>query len=177
MDQGQTFTISNSYNDDGKGYVAGTVIPEDKLKLFKLDTDGRWKVVNSSMVDIVNNVVYADLDEFGTYAIMGYYGSEEFDDSVFAYPNPVKGDNRVTIEFNLNSPAMVSVKIYTIIGELVNDLGSKMFGRGFQHRRYWDGKNGIGRRVVNGVYLMRIEMRDTIPGITREVILQQAIIK
>ena len=130
-------------------------------------------------MDPAKNIVYAEVDEFGIYCIMGYYGSDDFKTSCYSYPNPADLNKyQVTIEFNLDRNAKISVQIYTILGELVKSLAEdEFFLKGFEYKKYWDGTNDIGLKVVNGVYLIKVEMKPVDGSRPIRKILKQAIIK
>ncbi|MFO7444901.1 MAG: T9SS type A sorting domain-containing protein, partial [Ignavibacteriaceae bacterium] len=68
-------------------------------------------------------------------------------------PNPFNPDTR--IEFYISNAAMVTLKVYDILGSeiavLVND--ERTPGR---YTAYWNGKNNYGQTVSSGVYLYRI---------------------
>lgn len=67
----------------------------------------------------------------------------------YAYPNPFA--NNVNIGYVLDSPAKVSVEIYTIQGALVRTMQPSFETTG-SHEMTWDGKNNEGATVTNGVY-------------------------
>jgi len=71
-------------------------------------------------------------------------------DSVMVFPNPVKGTAFFT--FFLSMPAAVRVRIWTLGGRLVRDLGIYQAGFGY-NQIYWDGKDQQGDFLPNGVYL------------------------
>jgi hypothetical protein len=72
------------------------------------------------------------------------------------YPNPfvpARGVTRVT--FYLPEPAIVSLELYTILGDLVTNLVSdRRMDAGLHQDITWDGRNGLGEPVASGVYLM-----------------------
>lgn len=72
--------------------------------------------------------------------------------SVFCYPNPVDGGS-AGIRYRLNRQARVRVQIFTLTGDLVEELP----GTGYQNQNEvrWD----VGR-TASGVYLCRVEAQD-----------------
>jgi len=72
-----------------------------------------------------------------------------------SYPNPVySGDAH--IHFDLGKEANVTVKIYTVSGELIRNLvENTTYSRGFREI-IWDMKNDTGERVARGVYIYLI---------------------
>ena len=69
------------------------------------------------------------------------------------FPNPF--NPRTTIPFALPSQAEVTIKIYNIMGQQVNELVSETFDAG-KHHVSWDGKDNQGNRVASGVYVIRM---------------------
>lgn len=85
-------------------------------------------------------------------------------EAFFNYPNPFQpGDDRaakVGTHFNYNLPAATTgeLKIYTLLGELVWETSfsaADPAGQAGNHARdiFWNGYNGAGQRVLNGVYI------------------------
>lgn len=80
---------------------------------------------------------------------------------VHNYPNPFKaGLESTRISYYLDRDSRVTVKIYTIDGRLVlartfSDQDPQ--GRQGLREILWDGKNGDGELVLNGVYICRLE--------------------
>ena len=56
--------------------------------------------------------------------------------------------------------AMVQAAIYNLEGKLVNELWRGYQEPGGQTLR-WDGRDSLGRRVPNGLYLCRVEIEGT----------------
>jgi hypothetical protein len=75
------------------------------------------------------------------------------------YPNPfAPGRESLTIDFTILDPAEATLKIYTLTGELVRTVADKqaLAGQGRQVLS-WDGRNGAGYLVNNGVYFGVLE--------------------
>src|SRR6185295_7905916 len=75
------------------------------------------------------------------------------------YPNPFRaGMENTTLEFYLASPAAVSLVIYDVTGNKVKTLvGGQSLPAGLQQVA-WDGRNGSGALVVNGVYYAQLDV-------------------
>jgi hypothetical protein len=71
-------------------------------------------------------------------------------ESALAYPNPAKADCRFT--FMLSRQADVRVRIYSLAGRLVRDLGFRPADFGYNDVE-WDGRDSGGNPPANGVYL------------------------
>ena len=69
------------------------------------------------------------------------------------YPNPFNPST--TMRFGLPEAATVSLKIYTITGQLVRTVVNDFREAGY-HQVTWDGNNDVGQQVASGFYLYRI---------------------
>jgi photosystem II stability/assembly factor-like uncharacterized protein len=121
----------------------------------------------------VEAVPASSLMRFGTYGrgIWDYhYGTatslveleQPFGDAhlrIASYPNPfVFG---TTVEFTTTRPGDANLRIYDVGGRLVRELANGPVAPG-DHRTDWDGRDGHGRRVAAGVYLVRLETPDSV---------------
>lgn len=77
-------------------------------------------------------------------------------DSVLVFPNPAQG--HAWIAFELNRAANVRVRIFTLSGRLVRDLGDRPAAFGY-NQFDWDGRDANGNQPANGVYLFTITAR------------------
>jgi hypothetical protein len=93
----------------------------------------------------------------GKTAILG--GSVE--DGFTNYPNPFAASiERTRITFFMSDAGAVSLRIYTVMGRLVKTLiDNESRSAGLHQDVYWDGRNGIGEPVLNGVYYLVLETR------------------
>ena len=78
------------------------------------------------------------------------------------YPNPFNPTTE--IYYQLPSTAMVSIKIYNMLGQEVRTLVNSTQKAGFM-RVQWDGKNDAGLGVASGIYLYRFNVENA----TRQV--------
>jgi|GEM_PF-2799043 len=150
-----------NYSDaDNDGLVDGTNILEEWLTLLVLNEQtGEWEPIENSYVDTANNKVYGNITRFGIYTVMGYYEATNFEDSFITYPNPADIKNyKVSIKFYLEKDAKMTMKIFTLTGELVKTLSDgQTFSGTTRHILQWNGKNDAGVEVVNGVYLIHVK--------------------
>ncbi len=74
---------------------------------------------------------------------------------VFNVPNPiVKGKTFFT--YQLAQPSdKVTIKIYTVSGRLIKTIADASAKRG-NNETFWDGKDEVGIRCANGIYLYRV---------------------
>ena len=79
--------------------------------------------------------------------------------SVTNYPNPFA--DQTTLVYDVTAPSDVTIKIYTISGELIRTMRSLDGGIPTANigRNYavWDGKNDADARAASGIYVYRIE--------------------
>jgi hypothetical protein len=82
------------------------------------------------------------------------------DGEVVAHPNPFGfNEDRVAIDYWLRYSTPLTVKIYDPFGNLVWSRAINQNTRGAKsgyNRIYWDGRNQVGRRVANGIYVVQI---------------------
>lgn len=90
-------------------------------------------------------------------------------EDVSSYPNPAKNYSKIRFKVSGNqiNADEVSVKIYDVAGHLVADNrnidmreATRALGQSFVYQATWDLRNRKGKRVANGAYIARIEVRD-----------------
>ncbi len=89
---------------------------------------------------------------------------------VMNYPNPLRENTDFT--FELTQAAEVRIRIYTVNGRLIRTLEGGSLGAGF-NRLFWDGRDGDGDPLANGVYLYRI---DAVSGTERTQVIEKCIV-
>jgi len=88
-------------------------------------------------------------------------------ESVLPYPNPVRSGCGFT--FVLSRQADVRVRVYSLAGRLVRDLGFRPANFGYNDIG-WDGRDTGGGLPANGVYLYTLTARvDEGPGRLQQV--------
>ena len=86
---------------------------------------------------------------------------------VFNVPNPTV-DGKTFFTYHLaQAPDTVTIKIYSVAGRLLRTLADASAKRG-TNETYWDGRDEIGVRCANGVYLYRV-IADTENGTIEQV--------
>lgn len=104
------------------------------------------------------SVLAEDGSSFPLWTEAGHYSGVTLADSYSNFPNPfAAGRGETRLAFYLRDGATVSLKVYTIRGEIVKTLLDGVpLGAGLHQDTTWDGRNGRGHTVVNGVYLAEI---------------------
>jgi len=78
------------------------------------------------------------------------------------YPNPFNPET--WIPYQLSEPAEVTLRIYSVSGELVRTLALGQTPAGVYQSRsravYWDGKNSVGEPVASGLYFYTLTAGD-----------------
>ncbi|MBU1487835.1 T9SS type A sorting domain-containing protein, partial [bacterium] len=95
------------------------------------------------------------------------------DETVFAYPNPVRGDGPVTFQYSLPNEGQITIKVFTLTGDLV--YKESFFSQKGQRTRSWNLENNKGKSLATGLYIYSIEMDDG--STNKSVIKKLAIIR
>src|SRR6185503_19445140 len=91
----------------------------------------------------------------------GNFSNRSLAESWSNYPNPFPAGRGLTrFVFYLPAAARVSLDIWTPRGERVTSAVSNVtFGAGLHQELSWDGRNGRGQSVSNGVYVAELNVR------------------
>lgn len=69
---------------------------------------------------------------------------------------PLQGGS-VTISLKATESGMVTVKVYSIAGDLVRPVFQSEVQAGLWFQATWDGKNADGETVASGVYFVSVK--------------------
>jgi uncharacterized repeat protein (TIGR02543 family) len=69
------------------------------------------------------------------------------------YPNPFA--DKTTLEFRLNIPQQVMIKVYGMLGNEITTLANQRMSSG-KHLIQWDGTNSSGKTVGEGLYFIKL---------------------
>ncbi|MBZ0179939.1 MAG: T9SS type A sorting domain-containing protein [Melioribacteraceae bacterium] len=89
----------------------------------------------------------------------------------YNWPNPVY-ENETFIRFFILEESSVSVKIFDLAGELVEDIPAQIFPGGFDSEITWDVSN-----IQSGVYFAHIQANSTVSGSSASKVIKIAVIK
>jgi len=140
LSPGQTSdTVSWNVGLFGTGYTRGTWISEVNSSNAKTYSTSGAFVINQRQTP-------------GT-------GGKLTNENIYNYPNPFNPDNETTtLRYSLEKSAQVTIKIFDSGGNLVKTLlDNDQQAAGDEQAIPWDGKNGDGDIVANGVYFFTIE--------------------
>lgn len=73
------------------------------------------------------------------------------------YPNPF--NPTTTIRFGLPEAQQVSIKIYSVTGQLIKTLIDDYLSEGY-HQVVWNGLNQSGNKVSSGIYIYEMRTKD-----------------
>lgn len=95
---------------------------------------------------------------FPFWSSAGAFGEQNLASSVSNYPNPFAAGRELTqFVYYLSSDARVTVRLVTLQGDLVRvALDRAPRTAGMHDDDSWDGRNGVGSVVRNGVYLAEV---------------------
>lgn len=97
----------------------------------------------------------------GKFTVTGAQNHPGAEDATttFAFPSPFNpATETVQIRFALKNPAKASIKIFDGSGEMVREFSSPAPpGPNVAQNLRWDGRNGRGEMVTNGIYFYIIE--------------------
>jgi hypothetical protein len=158
---GQTATVTLNYEDaDNDGVVDGTTAEVDKLRMYTASTmAGPWTILSSNL-DGSKKTVAGTTTHFSFFGLFAPLATDL--KSVEVYPVPFKpndGNADTGVDYSAgnpnsgiifaNLPSAVSIKIYTVTGQLVAKFSTESSLGELQ----WDVKNESGKSVASGVYI------------------------
>lgn len=155
---------------------------QEKLNLDNI----RFEITNGDAIDVtlLDNtpiLVQANVrEQFPFLSSVISLRKLDISASYINYPNPFKaGEQSTTIEYFLEQESQVSLKIYNVVGQLVRILADQETQSGDQKlRRYtWDGRNGTGQIVLNGVYFAVLTTQPQAGGESKQLVIKIAVIK
>ncbi len=129
-------------------------VDRSRLVLALYDSaKGLW-VPLPAVSDTANNKVTAQTWHLSTFQLMEMPTQVSLED-VRVYPNPFKPSSVSGVMHFDNLPPYATVKLYTFLGELVQELTADINGA-----TYWDGNNASGRKAASGVYIALLKTED-----------------
>ncbi|MFH1784294.1 MAG: gliding motility-associated C-terminal domain-containing protein [bacterium] len=144
-------TLSLLYFDlDSDGYVDGTSVREETLRIFWWDGFA-WRYVGGE-VDALTNTVTSEIMHFCIYALFPARELAAGDyrpNNKIITPATADGINDVA-EFNGLQGKNIEIKIFDVTGKKIRTINSEPY--------QWDGRNDEERLVEGGVYIYQFEV-------------------
>ncbi|MFA6433865.1 MAG: kelch repeat-containing protein [Elusimicrobiales bacterium] len=138
----------------------------EHLKLARLDeTAGRWEIPLLQTVVPEKKQVSMSVNGLSVFSVIAAVVPSKALSGITNFPNPFSAGKETTrIRYALTADSSVGIRIYTLLGDLVRVLDcpfatpgcGKGGASGQSNELVWDGKNGAGRIVANGMYLAEI---------------------
>jgi len=144
--------------------VAAGLLEGSLIVGFDLDGIG----VQQPEGDLVTvRVLSAPGESFPFWTRTGNVSPASLSESYSNFPNPFAAGREITtFVFALSGPSSVELRLFTPRGELVRVLlDSDDRGLGLHQDVTWDGRNGRGDVVRNGVYIAEIVVHETAGGV------------
>ncbi|GJM45190.1 MAG: hypothetical protein DHS20C21_20320 [Gemmatimonadota bacterium] len=156
----ESLLIAANTTIDVRVEVTLTGEPVDGGLRLGLDASG-VSVVQPDSPLLVVSVQAAEGGAFPYWTESGNFSGVTLRESYSNFPNPfAAGREDTQIAFYLERAGQVSLKVYTLRGEPVRTLlNGASLGAGLHQDTTWDGRNGRGTVVLNGVYLAEISVK------------------
>ena len=169
---GETGNTQADFNGDGVVNIADLVLVAGKigargsapsvlpggLQLFTVDDIQNW-ITQAEELPLAD-----EISKKGILLLKHLLAQSMPEETVLManYPNPFNPET--WIPYQLAEPAKVTVRIYSIDGQLVRVLALGHQSAGIyisqSHAAYWDGKNAVGEPVASGVYFYTLTADD-----------------
>jgi Tol biopolymer transport system component len=161
------FLVEAEIYDDGSGIDKGRIelLIDDKPAEFTYEpAHNRIIYLPSNLRPGLHTLKLSVQDRASNIQTISstFFTSDIFDfaEEVIAYPNPAK--NAVTIRFKLTKTADVTLKIYSVAGEIIySEQKNNVTGRIINEWFAWDCKNQAELSVASGVYVYIIEAENS----------------
>ena len=100
-------------------------------------------------------------NSFPFWTEVASFGGGSLADSYSNFPNPFAAGREVTnFTFELPDPGHVSLRLYTAHWDPVTTiLAGEWYDAGLHQENIWDGRNGRGMAVQNGIYIAELLVR------------------
>ena len=136
--------VTGTTSNDGTSIIFTPDIPQSTLGSY---------YISVKAVDTSNNETN-EVSELIIQAGNGDVPPPEFEESVYAFPNPVKTE-RVNIAYTLTGSYKVSIDIYDIMGKLIWSEKKDASDASYS---VWHLQNESGNSIASGVYIYRVKL-------------------
>ncbi|MDE2291013.1 MAG: hypothetical protein KGL53_02925, partial [Elusimicrobia bacterium] len=164
---------------DDNGIVDGTLLRADDMRLYAYDVpSGAWRLEEPSSIDLAAHTLTGSTPHFSSFG--GFVPAHADLAALRVYPNPYRpdGSNRdAGHRFSAGDPLSgvifdslppeATVRIFTVTGQLVRELGAVASGR-----IQWDARTSDGHDAASGVYLAVIKSPGQTPVVRRVAIIR-----
>ena len=162
----QQYTLNDFFQSNKDDFTNGLItFPLDKLEagLHKFYVEA-WDVLNNKGDAEIEFVVADEEDQVLS--------------NIFNYPNPLDPNTKFYFEHTLPDTQLdVQINIFDLGGKLVKVIDLIVFTDGFKVNNIeWDGKDQIGNKLSNGIYVYNVQVLSGVLGITLESEFQKLVV-
>jgi len=166
-----TFTLPDTAGPSG---LESALADIRHLKISRLDENlAKWDIPSPQLVVPGTKQVSASVNGLSVFNVIAAVVPTRMLSGVTNFPNPFAAGRETTrIRYTLTLDSAVKIRIYTLLGDLVRvlrcDSGAPGCGKGdasgLANELFWDGRNGAGTAVANGMYLAEISVESAAGG-------------
>jgi hypothetical protein len=167
------YRVGAFVNNKVRGIAEPTYDSKSKTYKFFLTVGGDVDSDNISFKVLEASGEISDIEESVSFQGNSPIGSIEnplnltfspslFTDDIVVYPNPF--NETIDIKGELNNAGNLDVSIVDLTGKKVKSLYSAYKDKGKWHLS-WDGNNQLGRSLVYGIYMIRVQTGTTVTNI------------
>ncbi len=163
---------------------------QGNIKSLKITVDISPNAQEPFYVEFENGTDAETLPPAGVTPIQGdFFGNMKsslvsiqapnMEQSYHVFPNPVNPQQSPAhIEYYIENNSEVTIKIFTVNGDLVKIVADKALKPvGLHFEDIWNAVNETGHNVLSGIYLCVIEVNDKITGKTTKLIKKLAVLR
>ncbi|MBN1384337.1 MAG: hypothetical protein JW983_05630 [Elusimicrobia bacterium] len=157
-------------DDNNDGYLDGSDVKADNIRIAYLnETKNKWEFPKAQQInDRTNKQVKVNVEHFSYYTTVASVVPTKKVSNIMNFPNPFNPEiESTTIKYVLTESEDVTFCIFNLVGDLVfkTNIDAGVEGaigcaEGYTNELTWDGKNGNGIVVANGVYILEVKMDD-----------------
>ena len=115
----------------------------------------------SQSINPDNQTNFVDMALEYTVDATGIPGVSSWERELLVSPNPFAG--QTTVRFRASEAGPVGVRVYGLNGKLLREMDCFAGSAGYQSIQ-WDGRDDSGEQLPDGVYLLRIQMKNRVLG-------------
>ncbi|MFH1369035.1 MAG: kelch repeat-containing protein [Elusimicrobiota bacterium] len=166
--QNPILSVKAAYDDaDNDGYFDGTLVKAESIRCAMLnEIKCKWEFPDAQQtLDKTQKRISFSLQKLGSITLLGAITPLSMISGVVNYPNPFAAGRQSTrIRYTLTESSDVTLKVYTLMGDLVwqknipaGTEGAQGQPAGRTNEVFWDGKNGSQQVSANGMYILEIK--------------------
>jgi len=154
-------------DDDNNGFEDETNIKVDNIRIAHLnESKNNWEFPKSlQVIDKKEKTIKVNIEHLSYFTTVASVVPKKAVSNIVNFPNPFNPEKEsTTIKYVLTTSHEISIRIFNLVGDSVydnsinaGDEGAIGSPEGYTNEIIWDGKNGNGVKVANGVYILEIK--------------------